>query len=226
MLLPYGYHPVSAPPGYRVYYLWALSGDARKLVPSEDPQHKWIHDAAVAHARSLMRSQEGSMPPISRRTFVAGLGATAALAMRPLSAWTCRRRCSGDGPVVLRHTHLAGGRRLRLGYASITRGGRISTRLSTSPPSVIPAPAPLQHRAGLRDASARPRRRAREASPDVRRVVERRRAIDPRPRRRRSRRMSAREVRADVRRAVPAVHRHAAEACADRRPTTSASDGC
>lgn len=50
VLLPYGYHPVSAPPGYRVYYLWALSGDARKLVPYEDPQHKWIHDAAASHA--------------------------------------------------------------------------------------------------------------------------------------------------------------------------------
>ena len=50
VLLPYGYHPVSAPPGYQVYYLWALSGDERKLVPYEDPQHKWIHDAAVSHA--------------------------------------------------------------------------------------------------------------------------------------------------------------------------------
>jgi len=46
VLLPYGYHPVSAPPGYRVYYLWALSGDCRRLTPYEDPQHRWIHDAA------------------------------------------------------------------------------------------------------------------------------------------------------------------------------------
>ena len=45
VLLPYGYHPVSAPPGYRVYYLWALAGDTRRLVPFEDPQHRWIHDA-------------------------------------------------------------------------------------------------------------------------------------------------------------------------------------
>jgi len=51
VLLPYGYHPVSAPPGYRVYYVWALAGDARHLVPYEDPQHRWIHDAAaVEHA--------------------------------------------------------------------------------------------------------------------------------------------------------------------------------
>ena len=50
VLLPYGYHPVSAPPGYSVYYLWALSGDARRLVPYEDPEHRWIHDAAVSPA--------------------------------------------------------------------------------------------------------------------------------------------------------------------------------
>jgi 5-deoxy-glucuronate isomerase len=52
VLLPYGYHPVSAPPGYRVYYLWALAGDQRRLVPYEDPQHRWIHDQpGVEHAR-------------------------------------------------------------------------------------------------------------------------------------------------------------------------------
>jgi 5-deoxy-glucuronate isomerase len=53
VLLPYGYHPVSAPPGYRVYYLWALAGDERHLVPYEDPQHRWIHDGLHAeHARA------------------------------------------------------------------------------------------------------------------------------------------------------------------------------
>jgi 5-deoxy-glucuronate isomerase len=45
VMLPYGYHPVSAPPGYRVYYLWALAGERRHLAPYEDPQHKWIHTA-------------------------------------------------------------------------------------------------------------------------------------------------------------------------------------
>ena len=45
VLLPYGYHPVSAPPGYHLYYLWALAGDHRLLKPYEDPQHRWIHDA-------------------------------------------------------------------------------------------------------------------------------------------------------------------------------------
>jgi len=45
VLLPYGYHPVAAPPGYKLYYLWALAGGERKLALHEDPAHKWIHDA-------------------------------------------------------------------------------------------------------------------------------------------------------------------------------------
>jgi 5-deoxy-glucuronate isomerase len=43
VLLPYGYHPVSAPPGYRLYYLWAIAGEHRKLALHEDPAHTWIH---------------------------------------------------------------------------------------------------------------------------------------------------------------------------------------
>ena len=44
VLLPYGYHPVSAPPGYRLYYLWAMAGKERKLALHEDPAHTWIHE--------------------------------------------------------------------------------------------------------------------------------------------------------------------------------------
>jgi 5-deoxy-glucuronate isomerase len=43
VLLPYGYHPVSAPPGYRLYYLWGMAGEQRKLALHEDPAHSWIH---------------------------------------------------------------------------------------------------------------------------------------------------------------------------------------
>ena len=43
VLLPYGYHPVSAPPGYRLYYLWAMAGAERRLALYEDPAHSWIH---------------------------------------------------------------------------------------------------------------------------------------------------------------------------------------
>lgn len=45
VLLPYGYHPVASPPGYHLYYLWAMVGDERKLALYEDPAHRWIHDA-------------------------------------------------------------------------------------------------------------------------------------------------------------------------------------
>ncbi|HEU4939138.1 MAG TPA: 5-deoxy-glucuronate isomerase [Vicinamibacterales bacterium] len=45
VLLPYGYHPVSSPPGYRLYYLWAMAGAERKLALHEDPDHRWIHEA-------------------------------------------------------------------------------------------------------------------------------------------------------------------------------------
>jgi 5-deoxy-glucuronate isomerase len=44
VLLPYGYHPVSSPPGYRLYYLWAMAGEQRKLALHEDPAHTWIHE--------------------------------------------------------------------------------------------------------------------------------------------------------------------------------------
>jgi 5-deoxy-glucuronate isomerase len=44
VLLPYGYHPVAAPPGYRLYYLWGMAGVERRLALHEDPAHRWIHD--------------------------------------------------------------------------------------------------------------------------------------------------------------------------------------
>ena len=44
VLLPYGYHPVSSPPGYSLYYLWAMAGEQRQLALYEDPAHRWIHD--------------------------------------------------------------------------------------------------------------------------------------------------------------------------------------
>lgn len=41
-IIPYGYHPVAAPPGYDVYYLWFLAGSTRLLLPRDDPAHGWI----------------------------------------------------------------------------------------------------------------------------------------------------------------------------------------
>ena len=44
-LLPRGYHPVAAAPGYRLYYLWAMAGDGRRLRPWDDPAHAWVKTA-------------------------------------------------------------------------------------------------------------------------------------------------------------------------------------
>lgn len=43
VLLPYGYHPVAAPPGYSLYYLWAIVGTTRSLSVYEDPDYTWVH---------------------------------------------------------------------------------------------------------------------------------------------------------------------------------------
>jgi Uncharacterized enzyme involved in inositol metabolism len=41
-LVPYGYHPVSAPPGYNVYYLNVMAGPHRTWKFHNDPDHQWI----------------------------------------------------------------------------------------------------------------------------------------------------------------------------------------
>ena len=47
VLIPYGYHSVSAPPRYELYYLWAIAGDERKLAVYEDPAHRWVHGVST-----------------------------------------------------------------------------------------------------------------------------------------------------------------------------------
>ncbi len=43
VLLPKGYHPVVAAPGYEVHYTWALAGEVRRYGAwSDDPQHTWV----------------------------------------------------------------------------------------------------------------------------------------------------------------------------------------
>ena len=42
-LIPRGYHPVTAAPGYEMYYLWVMGGAVnRKFVSVIDPAHKWV----------------------------------------------------------------------------------------------------------------------------------------------------------------------------------------
>lgn len=46
-----GYHPVAAPPGYAVYYLWVLAGEERVLIPRIDPDHAWVEESSGQEER-------------------------------------------------------------------------------------------------------------------------------------------------------------------------------
>ncbi len=42
-ILPRGYHPVVAAPGYQLYYLWMMAGVTdRRMAPMDDPAHAWV----------------------------------------------------------------------------------------------------------------------------------------------------------------------------------------
>jgi len=43
VIIPRGYHPVVAAPGYHLYYLWILAGEERRYGAwSDDPKHSWL----------------------------------------------------------------------------------------------------------------------------------------------------------------------------------------
>lgn len=45
VVIPHGYHPVVAAPGYQIYYLFALAGKERHHGTwSDDPAHKWVRN--------------------------------------------------------------------------------------------------------------------------------------------------------------------------------------
>lgn len=45
VVIPRGYHPVVAAPGYQLYYFWALAGEERIYAAwSNDPKHSWLRD--------------------------------------------------------------------------------------------------------------------------------------------------------------------------------------
>ena len=39
-----GFHPVAAPSGYTLYYLWVMAGDGRVMMPYLDPAHAWVQN--------------------------------------------------------------------------------------------------------------------------------------------------------------------------------------
>jgi 5-deoxy-glucuronate isomerase len=44
VVIPKGFHPVVAAPGYRLYYLWVLAGEKRVMAPRDDPAHSWMKE--------------------------------------------------------------------------------------------------------------------------------------------------------------------------------------
>jgi 5-deoxy-glucuronate isomerase len=42
VLIPKGYHPVVVIPGYKLYYLWVLVGDTKKLKPNTQEKFRWL----------------------------------------------------------------------------------------------------------------------------------------------------------------------------------------
>jgi 5-deoxy-glucuronate isomerase len=48
VLVPRGYHTVSAPPGYDVYYLNVMAGPTRNWIFANDPDHEWTLELQAA----------------------------------------------------------------------------------------------------------------------------------------------------------------------------------
>ncbi len=43
VIIPHGYHPTVAAPGYQLYYLWMMAGVTdRRMAPQDDPAHAWV----------------------------------------------------------------------------------------------------------------------------------------------------------------------------------------
>jgi len=42
VMIPRGYHPLVAAPGYILYYFWVMAGEKRVMMVKEDPQHLWM----------------------------------------------------------------------------------------------------------------------------------------------------------------------------------------
>ncbi|TDQ41028.1 5-deoxy-glucuronate isomerase [Aureibacillus halotolerans] len=51
VLVPEGYHPVSAPPGYDSYYLNVMAGPVRKWAFHNDPSHEWLFKGVMQEAK-------------------------------------------------------------------------------------------------------------------------------------------------------------------------------
>lgn len=54
VVIPRGYHPVTAAPGYTLFYLWVLAGEERKYGAwTDDPAHAWVRGAEAILKEAL-----------------------------------------------------------------------------------------------------------------------------------------------------------------------------
>jgi 5-deoxy-glucuronate isomerase len=59
VVVPEGYHPVVAPPGYNIYYLNFLAGSAQSLMSQDDERYAWVKEAwSVKDTRLPLVSME------------------------------------------------------------------------------------------------------------------------------------------------------------------------
>ena len=65
VLVPEGYHPVSAPYGYDCYYINFLAGSAQSLANSEDPDHVWVKETWTGQDPRLPLVTHGMEGPIT-----------------------------------------------------------------------------------------------------------------------------------------------------------------
>jgi len=52
VLVPRGYHTVSSPPGYELYYLNVMAGPQRLWAVVNDPDHEWTLDGSHSNPPS------------------------------------------------------------------------------------------------------------------------------------------------------------------------------
>jgi 5-deoxy-glucuronate isomerase len=57
----HGYHPVTAAPGYALYYLWVRAGDVREVSTRSHPDHAWVE-----HMQTSSSDQRGGRFPEKR----------------------------------------------------------------------------------------------------------------------------------------------------------------
>ena len=88
VLVPRGYHTVSAPPGYDLYYLNVMAGPTRAWAIANDPDHEWRLHPPPALNMAPIGIDELTAARIENPERDRGGGGIAATATAPCSAPT------------------------------------------------------------------------------------------------------------------------------------------